>query len=199
MTTWGLVAGLRGSPAIETLYCLGASWPVTENAPGHPGHPSSIQHNAVNNICKNIVLYVVFKLLKFWLCIIVSLGDEIPKVVVPDIGVLEHDDDVTLVCNLTERGNKATTPLKRISWFKDGVLLETIRNPDPQNSKDMLGPLEINSVSVRDGGNYTCLLEVLLRKFKEYNVSDSTVIHSKYISILQCTCSPQRIDKTKRK
>ena len=115
---------------------------------------------------------------------IVSLGDEIPKVVVPDIGVLEHDDDVTLVCNLTERGSTSSTPLKRMSWFKDGVLLETLRNPDPQNPRDALGPLEINSVSARDGGNYTCLLEVLLRNFKEYNVSDSTVIRGKYISIL---------------
>ncbi|KAL9986533.1 hypothetical protein ACROYT_G000698 [Oculina patagonica] len=103
---------------------------------------------------------------------------EIPKVVVPDISVLQHDDDVTLICNLTEIGNKASNPLKRISWFKDGERLESVRNPDPQDPRDMLGPLKIKAVGLRDGGNYTCLLEVLLRNVKEYNVSDHTVIHS---------------------
>ncbi|XP_078371492.1 hemicentin-2-like [Oculina patagonica] len=104
---------------------------------------------------------------------------EIPKVVVPDISVLQHGDDVTLICNLTERGNKASTPLKRISWFKDGKLLKTVRNPDPQKPNDTLGSLKREGVGVRDGGNYTCLLEVMLRNVKEYNVSDDTVIHSK--------------------
>ena len=114
-------------------------------------------------------------------CIFVAafLGSEIPKVVVPDSKVLQHGDDVTLICNLTERGNQASTPLKRISWFKENVLLESVRNPDPQNSKDTLGPLTIKDVGVRDGGNYTCLLEVLLRNIREYTVSDTTVIHSK--------------------
>ena len=131
----------------------------------------------------------MFKLSKFWLCIIVSLGDEIPKVVVPDVNVVNHDVEVTLVCNLTERGSTSSTPLKRISWFKDGVLLESVRNPDPQISTDTLGPLKIAKVSVRDGGNYTCLLEVLLRNFKEYNVSDDTVIHSMYIHSMCFKCS----------
>ena len=112
------------------------------------------------------------------------LGSEIPKVVVPDSKVLQHGDDVTLTCNLTDR---ASTPLKRISWFKDDILLESVRNPDPKNSKDTLGPLTIKDVGVRDGGNYTCLLEVLLRNIREYNVSDYTVIHSK-LNVLH-TCS----------
>ncbi|KAJ7388457.1 hypothetical protein OS493_037525 [Desmophyllum pertusum] len=101
---------------------------------------------------------------------------EIPIVVVPDTSILQHNDDITLVCNLTERGS-LSTPLKRISWFKDGKPLESVRNPDPQNSQDTLGPLKLKSVSVRDGGNYTCLLEVLLRNVKAYNVSDHTMIH----------------------
>ena len=115
------------------------------------------------------------------------LGSEIPKVVVPDSKVLQHGDDVTLICNLTDRGDIASTPLKRISWFKDDILLESVRNPDPKNSKDTLGPLTIKDVGVRDGGNYTCLLEVLLRNIREYNVSDYTVIHSK-LNVLH-TCS----------
>ena len=107
------------------------------------------------------------------------LGYEIPKVVLPDSKVLQHNDNVTLICNLTDRGDRAATPLKRISWFKDNVLLETLRDPDPPNPRDTLGPLTIKGAGVRDGGNYTCLLEVLLRNIREYNVSDYTVIHSK--------------------
>lgn len=100
---------------------------------------------------------------------------------VPDISVLEQNADVTISCNLAERGsNKANTPLKRISWFKDGVLLETLRNPNPTNPDNTLGPLKKDGVSIRDGGKYTCLLEVLLRNVLKYNVSDDTVIHSKY-------------------
>jgi len=102
---------------------------------------------------------------------------EIPRVVVSDIGVLQHNDDVTLICNLTERGNQASTPLKRISWLKDGVVLKSVRNPDPRDPRDTLGPLTIKDVGVRDGGNYTCLLQVLLRNIREYNVTASTVIH----------------------
>ena len=107
------------------------------------------------------------------------LGSEIPKVVVPDIGVLQHNDDVTLICNLTKRGDEASTPLKRISWLKDGVVLGSVRYPNPGNPTDTLGPLNIKGVGVRDGGEYTCLLQVLLRNFREYNVSDNTLIHSK--------------------
>ena len=115
------------------------------------------------------------------------LGSEIPKVVVPESKLLEENEDVTLVCNLTDRGDLASTPLKRISWFKDDILLESVRNPDPKNSKDTLGPLTIKDVGVRDGGNYTCLLEVLLRNIREYNVSDYTVIHSKLNALYTCS------------
>ena len=44
----------------------------------------------------------------------------------------------------------------------------------------MLGPLKIKDVSVKDSGKYTCLLEVRLQNIIEYNVTDYTVIHSKY-------------------
>ena len=107
------------------------------------------------------------------------LGSEIPKVFVPDVGDLEQNDDVTLTCNLTERGNQATTPLRRISWLKDGVVVDSVRNPDPGDPRDMLSPLKIKSASIGDGGNYTCLLQVLLRNIIECNVTASTVIRGK--------------------
>lgn len=93
--------------------------------------------------------------------------------------VLQYNENITLTCNLTRRGNKATTALKRISWLKNGVLLQSVRHPNPEVPKDTLGPLFIKNVGVKSGGNYTCLLEVLLRNFKEHNASDATVIQAR--------------------
>ena len=63
--------------------------------------------------------------------------------------------------------------------MKDGVVLKSVAYPDPADPRDMLGPHNINDVGVRDGGNYTCLLQVLLKHIREFNVTDSTIIHSK--------------------
>ena len=43
---WGLMAGLRGLPAMGAYYCLGAGWSQWRPL-GLPGHPSSTQLNAV--------------------------------------------------------------------------------------------------------------------------------------------------------
>ena len=108
--------------------------------------------------------------------IVLFLGKEIPKVIVTsDAQVLKHDEDLTLICNLTKRG-KSSTSLEKISWYKDGVLLKSVKLGDP--IKGMLS-LEIKSVSAGDGGKYSCLLEVKLRNSVEYNVSDATLIRSK--------------------
>ena len=66
--------------------------------------------------------------------------------------------------------------LKRISWFKNGMLVESVRNPDPDNPQDRLRPLIIGDIGTRDDGVYTCLLEVLLRNIKAHSVLDSSVI-----------------------
>ena len=104
--------------------------------------------------------------------------EEIPKVSVPKASILQHGDDITIVCNLTE--GKGFAPLKRVSWYKDGELLQTVRNPDLNSPQDSLGPLELKNIGVRAGGEYVCLLEVLLRGVKKYNVSDTTTIRSKF-------------------
>ena len=99
----------------------------------------------------------------------------------PKISVLKHGENTTLTCNLTKDKQVHTqTRLKRISWYKDGVLLKSIRNPDPDKPLDTLRPLVLKNIGVRDGGNYTCLLEVNLRYVRKYNVSDSTMVESKY-------------------
>ena len=105
--------------------------------------------------------------------------EEIPKVSVPKTSILQHGDDITIVCNLTE-GIGPAALLKRVSWYKDGELLQSVRNPDIKSPQDSLGPLELKNIGVRDGGEYVCLLEVLLRGVKKYNVSDSTTIRSKF-------------------
>ena len=56
------------------------------------------------------------------------------------------------------------------------MLVESVRNPDPDNPQDRLKPLIIRDIGARDDGVYTCLLEVLLRHIKAHNVSDSSVI-----------------------
>ena len=99
---------------------------------------------------------------------------------VPKIGVLKHGENTTLTCNLTRNPVQGTgTVLKRISWYKDGILLESIRNPDPDKPLDTLRPLVLKNIGVRDGGKYTCFLEVALRNIRKYNVSDSTMVKSK--------------------
>ena len=97
---------------------------------------------------------------------------------VPQISVLRHGEGTTFSCNLTINPGKATL-LKRISWYKDGILLESIRCPNPYKPSDTLRPLVLKNIGVRDGGNYTCFLEVALRNIRLYNVSDSTMVESK--------------------
>ena len=104
--------------------------------------------------------------------------NEIPKVVASKDNVLEHGGEVSINCTITDKGG-ANSKLKRISWFKDGEMLETVKNPNPAEPKDTLGALNIKNAGVKDGGRYTCLLEVLLRDIKGYNVSDSTLVKSK--------------------
>ena len=98
----------------------------------------------------------------------------------PKISVLRHGENTTLTCNVTRNPVQGTV-LKRISWYKDGILLESIRNPDPDTPFDSLGPLVLNNNGIRsrDGGNYTCVLEMALRNIRMYNVSDSTMVESK--------------------
>ena len=99
---------------------------------------------------------------------------------VPQISVLRHGESTTFSCNLTRNPDKGTV-LKRISWYKDGILLERIRCPDPDEPLHTLRPLVLKNIGVRDGGNYTCFLEVALRNIRMYNVSDSTMVESKCI------------------
>ena len=102
---------------------------------------------------------------------------------VPKPPVLRHGDDFTIDCNFTQ--GQGLTPIKRASWLKDGVLMQTVRYPDPKTPRDTLGPLILRNIDVRDGGEYTCLLEVLLRNIKEYNESATSTIHSKYAYIVK--------------
>ena len=127
---------------------------------------------------------IVYMVVKTRLACLRFLGSEIPKIVVPDVVDVEDNDDVTLTCNLTERGSQSSTHLKRISWLKDGVVLSSVQNPDPGDPKDMPSQFKIKYANIKDGGNYTCLLQVLLRQFKEYNVAASTIVRGKKNRIL---------------
>ena len=96
---------------------------------------------------------------------------------VSKFAVLNGDEKVTIVCNVTQTndGKGGLAELKRISWFKDDFRVQNVRCPVPDVTEDTLSPL-----LVRDGGNYTCVLEVLLRGKKTYKVADYTVIKCEF-------------------
>ena len=98
--------------------------------------------------------------------------------------MLQHGDSITIFCNITKLSRRSG--LKRISWLKNGVVQQSLRNPNPDNPADTLAPLVIKNAAARDGGNYSCELELRLRYIKAYNVSDSTMITSEY------TMSPRK-------
>ncbi len=102
------------------------------------------------------------------------IGSEIPKIVVPESVVLEHDDNVTITCNITDRGHPFATRMKRISWLKNGVVLYS-----KTDLVDPVFPLVREKVVESDEGNYTCVLEVLLQNMKPYNVTDYTFVKVK--------------------
>ena len=67
---------------------------------------------------------------------------------------------------------------KKISWYKDGFRVQSVPCPVPHLPEETLEPLLVKFGS---GGNYTCVLEVLLRSVKEYNVSDYTLIRGEFL------------------
>lgn len=101
--------------------------------------------------------------------------NEIPKVTVtPDTQVLKHDEDLTLFCNLTNKGSDGNK-LEKMYWFKDDVLLDSLKIEESE--KDSLEfPREIKRVGVRNGGIYSCVLEAKLRGVLGHNVSDDAMI-----------------------
>lgn len=114
--------------------------------------------------------------------------------------ILQHGDNVTLFCNLT--GGSFASTLKRISWYKNGVRIRcpsSVRHPDPSNPEDFLEPLVLTNVGAEDGGNYTCLLEVLLRHWKQHDVSDSLRVLGEltyYIRAVQSVMKENRRSKS---
>ena len=67
---------------------------------------------------------------------------EIPKVSVSENKTVEHSSRVVIMCNVTEGEIfRQRTPLTRISWFKNDVLLQSVRKPDPKVPGDFLSPL----------------------------------------------------------
>ena len=116
-----------------------------------------------------------------YLCFI--LGSEIPVVSVTKVNMLQHGDSITIFCNITEPSGWSR--LKKISWLKNGVVQQSLRNPNSDKPVDTLAPLVIKNAAARDGGNYSCELELELRYIKPYNVSDSTMITSEYTMSLR--------------
>ena len=126
----------------------------------------------------------------FYLGIFCISVAELPIISVSENRTVEHNSHVVITCNLTE-GEISTTSLVAIAWYKNGVLFERIRSPNPDNPDDFLSPLDLPSVVVRDGGVYTCLLEVILRKSRRFNISKSMELRGKNIILLKLPCISQ--------
>ena len=101
-------------------------------------------------------------------------GSEIPRVSVSDSRILKDSDEITIFCNISY--NSQRIELKTISWIKDGILVKNTRCPDPGASEPLF---------VTNGGKYTCVVQVLLRNVKLYNVSAYTMIRCTSPWILQ--------------
>ena len=82
--------------------------------------------------------FIAFYLLTYFFL----LGNEIPSVSMTEVNMLQHGDSITIFCNITF-AQDYRTGLKRISWFKNGVVQQSVRNPDPDNPEDSLAPLVI--------------------------------------------------------
>ena len=104
-------------------------------------------------------------------------GNEIPMVLVsvPKFDVLKKGEEIMIACNVTRVKDLSWLKLKRISWFKDGLRVQTVRCPLPNVPEDTLQPLV-----VKDGGNYSCILELLLQGGFLHMVSDFVVIRCKF-------------------
>ena len=108
-----------------------------------------------------------------WYCISIHTGSAIPQIVVSKAGVLEHNGNITLICNISERGDQVSTALTSISWLKDGVALsKSTRYPVDLDSF----PLVLQELKESDNGNYTCVVQALLRHVLKYNVTDYILI-----------------------
>ena len=126
----------------------------------------------------------------FYLGIFCISVAEFPIISVSENRTVEHNSHVVITCNLTE-GEMSTASLEEIAWYKNEVRFERMRSPNPDNPDDFLTPLDLPSVGVRDGGVYTCLLEVLLRRVRSFNISKSMELRSKNIILLKLPCISQ--------
>lgn len=83
---------------------------------------------------------------------------DIPKVTVSNLTV-DHSVSATIFCNITFRGSKTTT-LKSLWLSKDGEnLTDTLKEDGISESTSLV----LKSISMKDGGMYSCNLKVLLK------------------------------------
>ena len=104
---------------------------------------------------------------------------------ISQVGTVKQGNSVPITCNLTKRGSRQESKLLNVSLINNGVLIHRANvSVDPPHSTILLGPFNLKNVGVDDGGNYTCLLEVLLKDKTPYNVTDSTLLRSKCILLI---------------
>lgn len=83
---------------------------------------------------------------------------------IPNITV-SYGDSARLYCNLTHDNNEQTTPIKKVTYLKNGKHVKT--------TTDVNQPLILNSVGTREGGDYRCKITVYLKSLEAYDVTSS--------------------------
>ena len=83
---------------------------------------------------------------------------------IPNITV-SYRDSARLYCNLTHDNNEQTTPIKKVTYLKNGKHVKT--------TTDVNQPLILNSVGAREGGDYRCKITVYLKSLQPYDVTSS--------------------------
>ena len=108
--------------------------------------------------------------------------DLIPKAH-PDTAVVldkRLGDYVELKCNITTPGKNSKVELKSLHWKKNDEIIETVYTQDGE-FKQKLGGLKFTSISLGDAGNYSCVMETVLRMVKKLNITAGPfIVNSKY-------------------
>lgn len=82
---------------------------------------------------------------------------------------VSYGDMARLYCNLTHKNNEKTTPIEKVTFLKNGLPV--------RQTNDIMQPYILADIESRDGGNYGCLITVLLYSLQPYNVTPTSTAY----------------------
>lgn len=82
---------------------------------------------------------------------------------------VSYGDMARLYCNLTHKNNETTTPIEKVTFLKNGLPV--------RQTNDIMQPYILADIESRDGGNYGCLITVLLHSLQPYNITPTSTAY----------------------